>query len=144
MPTSTPGSETSSRPSIPWGIFRPRSSSLADSRARRYLRGMRRLADWLPSPVVTARIVLVAFVLTWLFGPYVLRATVPIWVAFVIAAGLELHFFVEAVTRAPVRRPDRGPQDVDRERYGYEREPQELLLLREGSDELWIPYAGET
>jgi hypothetical protein len=105
---------------------------------------MSRLAGWLPSPVVTTRIVLVGFVLAWLFGPYMLRATVPIWVAFVIAAGLELHFFVEALRGAPARRPDRGPLDVDRERYGYTREPQEMLLLREGADELWIPYAGET
>jgi hypothetical protein len=70
---------------------------------------------------------------------------VPIWVVFLVAIGLELHFFVDALThRAPATRPDRGPQEIDRERYGYEREPEELLLVREGGEELWLPYAGET
>jgi hypothetical protein len=95
--------------------------------------------------VVTARIVLVAFVLLWIFGPSVLRSTVPIWVVFLVAVGIELHFFVDAVTgRAPASRPDRGPQAIDRQRYGYEREPEELLLVRRGGEELWLPYAGET
>ena len=94
--------------------------------------------------MVAARIVLVAFVLAWIFGPYALRSAVPIWLVFLIAVGLELHFFVRALGSAPSRRADRGPQDVDRERYGYAREPDELLLVREGADELWIPYSGET
>jgi hypothetical protein len=59
------------------------------------------------------------FVLAWLFGPYELRSAVPIWLPFLIALGLELHFFAGAFRPAPLRRPDRGPQPVDRERYGY-------------------------
>ncbi len=94
--------------------------------------------------MVAARIVLVAFVLAWIFGPYELRSAVPIWIVFVVAVGLELHFFVRALGSAASRRADRGPQDVDRERYGYAREPEELLLVREGAEELWIPYSGET
>jgi hypothetical protein len=61
----------------------------------------------------------VLFVLAWLFGPYELRSAVPIWVPFLIALGLELQFFAGAFRPAPSRRPDRGPQAVDRERYGY-------------------------
>jgi hypothetical protein len=102
------------------------------------------LAGRLPSAVTAARIVLVAFVLTWIFGPSTLRAAVPVWLAFAIAAGLELQFFARAFTGRAGRRPDRGPQAVDRERYGYAREPDELLLVRDGGEELWIPYAGET
>jgi hypothetical protein len=44
---------------------------------------------------------------------------VPIWLPFLIALGLELHFFAGAFRPAPTRRPDRGPQPVDLERYGY-------------------------
>jgi hypothetical protein len=85
-----------------------------------------------------------AFVLTWIFGPYALRAAVPIWLPFLIALGLELNFFVGALRPSPASRSDRGPQDADRERFGYDHEAEELLLVREGGEELWIPYSGET
>ena len=85
------------------------------------------------------------FVLAWLFGPYALRTAVPIWLPFLIALGLEIHFFVGAFRAAPARTPDRGPQPVDREQYGYDAEGEdELLLVREGGEELWIPYSGES
>ena len=82
-------------------------------------RDVHRLANRLPSSLAVLRIALAAFVLAWIFGPYALRSAVPIWLAFLIALGLELHFFVGALGRAPAPRPDRGPQAVDRERYGY-------------------------
>jgi hypothetical protein len=90
------------------------------------------------------RIGLGVFVLAWLFGPYSLRSTVPIWVPFLIALGLELNFFVGGLRPARARRQDRGPQAIDRERYGYPDDAEELLLVREGGEELWIPYSGET
>jgi len=37
---------------------------------------------------VIARIVLAGFVLLWIFGPSVLRSTVPIWVVFLVAIGV--------------------------------------------------------
>ncbi len=89
------------------------------------------------------RIALVLFVLAWIFGPYELRTAVPIWIVFAIALGLELQFLAGALRDAPAPRPDRKPQDVDRERYGYVDETDDLLLVREGDEELWIPYAGE-
>lgn len=89
------------------------------------------------------RIALALFVLAWIFGPYELRATVPIWLAFLIALGLEVHFFAGALRGLPPPRPDRRPQTVDRERYGYVEEADDLLLVREGDEELWIPYSGE-
>jgi hypothetical protein len=104
---------------------------------------MQRWADRLPSPPTLLRLGLVAFVLAWLFGPYALRSAVPIWLPFLIALGLEVHFFLGGLRPPPTRRPDRGPQHADRERYGYG-ENEELLLVREGEEELWIPYAGET
>ena len=61
---------------------------------------------------------------------------------FAIALGLELQFLSGALRDAPTPRPDRKPQDVDRERYGYVDETDDLLLVREGDEELWIPYAG--
>jgi hypothetical protein len=87
---------------------------------------------------------LVLFVLAWLAGPSALRTTVPVWVPFLVALGLELNFFVGGLRRqAPVARPDRGPQAVDRDLYGYASDSDELLLVREDGEELWIPYAGE-
>jgi hypothetical protein len=98
----------------------------------------------LPSPPTAVRVGLVVFVLAWLFGPYEFQSAVPIWLPFLVALGLEVQFFVGALGPAPVGRRDRGPQAADRERYGYGEEPEELLLVRDGDEELWIPYSGET
>jgi hypothetical protein len=90
------------------------------------------------------RIGLAVFVLAWLFAPYSLQSLVPIWLAFLIALGLELHFFIGGLRPVPATRPDSKPQAVDLERYGYAGDPDELLLVREEGEELWIPYSGET
>jgi len=94
--------------------------------------------------MVALRVGLVLFVLAWLFGPYELRTLVPIWLAFLIALGLELHYFSGAFRALPERGADRGPQEIDRERYGYDSESDELLLVREEGEELWVPYSGES
>ena len=94
--------------------------------------------------MATLRVVLALFVLAWIFGPYALRTAVPIWFVFAIALGLEVSFFAGALRRTPPPRPDRQPQAVDRERYGYRDEADDLLLVREGGEELWIPYSGES
>jgi hypothetical protein len=86
---------------------------------------------------------LLLFVLAWLFDTYDLRTAVPVWLPFLVALGLELHLFVGALRAGPARPPDRGPQAVDRERFGYGEEPDELLLVRNAGEELWIPYSGE-
>ena len=86
------------------------------------------LADRLPSPPTLLRIGLVVFVLAWLFAPYWLQSAIPIWLPFLIALGLEVHFFVGALREPPMERPDRGPQSTDRERYGYGDDAEELLL----------------
>jgi hypothetical protein len=90
------------------------------------------------------RVALAAFVLAWLFGPDLLRATVPVWLPFLIALGLELQFLLVGWRPTPSAPPDRLPQAVDRERYGYPEGTDELLLVRDGEDELLIPYSGET
>jgi len=105
---------------------------------------VRKPTERLPSPLTLLRIGLAVFVLVWLFGPYTLQSAVPIWLPFLIALGLELHFFVGAFRPAPAPRPNRGPLTADRERYGYGEETEELLLVRDGDKELWIPYSGET
>jgi hypothetical protein len=101
-------------------------------------------ADRLRFPPWALRAALVVFVLVWIFGPYELRAAVPIWLVFVIAVGLELQFLYSAFRPGRRWRPDRRPQVADRERFGYDGETDELLLVHDGDEELWIPYAGET
>jgi hypothetical protein len=68
------------------------------------------------------RVALAAFVLAWILGPRELRGTVPILVVFLVALGLEVHFLVSALRGGPARQPDRGPQEIDRERFGLEPE----------------------
>jgi hypothetical protein len=102
------------------------------------------LADRLPFSLTAVRVVLAAFVVAWLLGPDLLREVVPIWLVFVIALGLEVNFLVGALRSPHPRSVERGPQDADRERFGYEDRDSELLLVRDGDEELWIPYAGET
>ncbi|MFL5929809.1 MAG: hypothetical protein ACJ75P_01005 [Gaiellaceae bacterium] len=104
---------------------------------------MQRLADRLPNGRVLVRITLVVFVLAWIFGPYELQAAVPVWVPFLIALGLELHFFAGGLRPPSPRRSDRGPQGADLDLYGYG-EADELLLVRDGTNEIWLPYAGES
>jgi hypothetical protein len=80
---------------------------------------MHRLTDRLPVLPTALRAALAVFVLAWIFGPYELRSSVPVRIAFLVALGLEVNFLFGALTRPPAPRPDRGPQPVDRERYGY-------------------------
>lgn len=107
---------------------------------------MKALQPGLRSGAVWLRVALAVVVLAWLLGPPGLRSAVPIWLAFLIALGLELQFFLGA--RRSIGPGEGGslrlPQAVDRERYGYESDADELLLVREHGEELWIPYAGET
>jgi hypothetical protein len=81
------------------------------------------------------RLVLVGFVLAWILGPSQLREWVPILVVFLLALGLEAHFLVGALRRAPRRVPDRSPQEIDRSRYGFEYESDAE------SDDLFEPEA---
>ena len=74
------------------------------------------------------RIALVVFVLAWILGPSELRDAVPILVVFLIALGLEIQFLVGALRNPAGRTPDRSPQQIDRDRYGFqpdEDEPEE-------------------
>jgi len=100
--------------------------------------------NWAVNPAAIVRVALVVFVLAWIFGPYELRSAVPVLIVFLIALGLELNFLVSALRSAPSPRPDRKPQDVDRERYGYDGETDDLVLVRRGGEEVWIPYSGES
>jgi uncharacterized small protein (DUF1192 family) len=95
-----------------------------------------RLLDRLPMLPFALRVALAAFVVAWIFGVHDLRSTIPVWVAFVIALGLEVNFFLGALGRSPAPRPDRGPQPVDRERYGYLGWPEDEEE-DEDEEELW-------
>ncbi len=72
------------------------------------------------SPWLWVRVALVGFVLAWILGPIALRNAVPILVVFLVALGLEVHFLVGALRGGPARSPDRAPQQIDRDRYGFE------------------------
>jgi hypothetical protein len=100
---------------------------------------VQRLADRLPLLPTALRAALVAFVLAWIFGPYELRSAVPVWIAFLVALGLELNFLLGALGRPSAPRPDRGPQPVDRERYGYLGWPDDGLEDIEDDQSIWVP-----
>ncbi len=103
------------------------------------------LRNRLPSTSALLRIGLALFVLLWLVGPSTLRSIVPIWLPFLIALGLEVHFFLGwRRPNASRTRPDRAPQAIDRERFGYTSEGDELVLVRRGGEEVWLPYTGQT
>jgi hypothetical protein len=85
------------------------------------------------------RIALVVFVLAWIFGPSELRDSVPILVVFLIALGLEVNFLVGALRGGPPRQPDRRPQEIDRQRYGFEAE-----LEDDPDDDWWEPESRST
>jgi len=77
------------------------------------------LAERLPMLPTALRAALVVFIVAAIFGPYEVRSTIPVWIAFVVALGLEINFFLGALGRPPAPAPDRGPQEIDRELYGY-------------------------
>ena len=73
------------------------------------------------SPWLWLRIALFAFVLAWILGPRALRDSVPILLVFLLALGLEIQFLVSALRGGgSSHTPDRGPQPVDREWYGFD------------------------
>jgi len=80
--------------------------------------------------MVWVRLALAAFVLLWLFDIAGARFYVPIWAAFLVALGLELQYFFGARRVQP--------------RARVRQEAEELLLVRDGDDEFWIPYSGES
>ena len=80
--------------------------------------------------MVWIRLGLVVFVLAWVFDIAGSRAYVPIWAAFLVALGLELQYFFGARRVQP--------------RARVQQEAEELLLVRDGGDEFWIPYSGES
>jgi hypothetical protein len=90
------------------------------------------------SPWRWVQFALVAFVLVWIFGPSELRDTFPILLVFLVALGLEVQFLVSALRGGTAYRPDRRPQEVDRERYGFERDPEDIVVVEDGDDQVWL------
>ena len=80
--------------------------------------------------MVWVRLGLVVFVLAWLFDLAGARFYVPIWAAFLVALGLELQYFFGARRVQP--------------RARVRQEAEDMLLVRDGDDEFWIPYSGES
>jgi hypothetical protein len=84
------------------------------------------------------RVALVVFVFAWILGPSELRAHIPILLVFFLALGLEVQFLVGALRGGPGRRPDRSPQEIDRDRYGFERDPDDIVVMEDGDEEIWL------
>jgi hypothetical protein len=78
------------------------------------------------SPWLWLRVALVGFVVAWILGPSALRSAVPIPLVFLVALGLEVHFLVGALRGGTTRSPDRTPQQIDRDRYGFDVETDAL------------------
>lgn len=103
---------------------------------------MHRFLDRIPVLPTALRVALALFVVAWILGPYELRSAIPVWIAFLVALGLELNFLLGALTRQPAPQPDRGPQPIDRERYGYLGWGEEEDRDVEESSGLWPPLRG--
>jgi hypothetical protein len=71
-----------------------------------------------------ARIVVLALVIGYFFLPYAVKAWIPVWLPFLAAVVLEVHFFVGGWRSQPNRMParDRGPQPHDLAELGWEPE----------------------
>ncbi|HEU5264931.1 MAG TPA: hypothetical protein VFU34_09830 [Gaiellaceae bacterium] len=93
---------------------------------------------------VAIRVVVVVVVLAWILGPDELRKTVPLLLVFALALGLEVQFLVGALRGGSRRVPDRSPQPIDRDRYGFDREPEELVVVVEGDAETWLAVSEGT
>jgi hypothetical protein len=67
------------------------------------------------------RLFLLALVVAWFFSPPAWRYAVPLWLPFVLAAGLEVEFLVGGLVRPtrPSAGRDRGPQPADLEQFGW-------------------------
>jgi hypothetical protein len=81
------------------------------------------------------RVALVVFVLAWILGPSELRDTIPIWLVFLVALGLEVAFVAAAFRGGRRRVPDRRPQQIDRDRYGYDLEAEDAQEEENEGDE---------
>jgi hypothetical protein len=70
-------------------------------------------------PIWWLRAVVVTVVIVYLVLPYSVRAWIPVWLVFLLAAGTEAHFFVSGWRSTPRRaRVDRGPLASDLEEFG--------------------------
>jgi hypothetical protein len=50
---------------------------------------------------------------------------------------------VSALRGGPQRAPDRRPQEIDRERYGFEREPDEIVVVDHEGGDVWLAVSEE-
>jgi hypothetical protein len=72
-----------------------------------------------------ARLAVLALVIGYFLMPYGVRAWIPVWLPFLAALGLEMHFFLGGYLQArrgsaiSQARPDRGPQPRDLAELGF-------------------------
>jgi hypothetical protein len=102
---------------VPGALLRAECDDRLPAFADGYRRTVERAGG---SPWPWLRLALVGLVLAWILGPAELRNAVPVLVVFLVALGLEVHFLVGALRGGPARSPDRTPQQIDRDRYGFD------------------------
>lgn len=90
------------------------------------------------------RIAAVALIVAWFFLPELQRA-IPLWIPFLAAAALEVHFLVAGLRERGSGRVARGrsPQASDIAELGGEEWLQPVLVEVDGQ-ELWVPAAGKS
>jgi hypothetical protein len=50
---------------------------------------------------------------------------------------------VSALRGGTAYRPDRRPQEIDRERFGFERDPEDIVVVEDGDDQVWLAVMDE-
>jgi hypothetical protein len=83
------------------------------------------------------RLLMLVFVLGYFFAPWSIKAFIPLWLPFLCALGLEVHFFVsgywpqrphETTSRSGGSDRVLGPQDRDLQDFGYANRTVEVAL----------------
>src|SRR5262245_59365426 len=93
-----------------------------------------------------ARIVVLALVVGYFFLPYGVKLWIPVWLPFLAALALEVHFFVGGYvhtrqgTGGRRAAPDRGPQPRDLADLGGDEWWETHAVVREGEQHL-VPTA---
>jgi hypothetical protein len=114
---------------------RPQPRAALPSALQRRVRAFRR-----------ARLAVLALVVGYFFLPYEARVWIPVWLVFLAAVGLEVHFFVGGYLQArrgsggtPAR--DHGPQPRDLADLGGEHW-QETLAVEHAGERHFVPVTG--
>ncbi len=95
------------------------------------------------------RLVVLALVVAYFFLPYDVRVWIPVWLPFLAAVALEVHFFLGGFLDGrrgytpSTGRPDRGPQARDLAELGGDHW-RDVRAIEHGGEQHFVPTAGLT